>query len=191
MKIGIIGAGNIGGSLGKRWTTLGHEIVFGVRDASSPKTQKSLEAAAFGEIIVIALPWAAVREVLPALGDLRGKILIDATNRFSTEAGDSPSAAEDIAKLALGAHVVKCFNTMGWETLLNPVFGSERASAFLCGDDSTAKATVAALAEALGLRVVDVGPLAHARHVESIAYLWVSMMRSGMGREMAFTLLRR
>ncbi|MBL8119868.1 MAG: NAD(P)-binding domain-containing protein, partial [Anaerolineae bacterium] len=74
MRIGIIGAGNIGGTLGKAWSDRGHEVVFGVRDPHSPKTQKALnetggqvqavrfeDAAAFGEVLVLAVPWAAVR----------------------------------------------------------------------------------------------------------------------------------
>lgn len=204
MRIGIIGAGNIGGTLGKAWSDRGHEVVFGVRDPHSPKTQKALsetggqvqavrfeDAAAFGDVLVLAVPWAAVRETVAALGNVQGKIIIDATNRLTQTAEDAPSAAEDVQKLAVGAKVVKAFNTMGWETLANPIFNGTAASTFLCGDDATAKGTVGELAGELGLQVVDCGPLANAAAVESIARLWIYMMRNGSGRDMAFTLVRR
>lgn len=204
MKIAIIGAGNIGGSLGKVWSARGHSVVFGVRDPNSEKTRKALaetganvqavgaaQAAAFGEIVVIALPWAAVRETLAAMGDLSGKIIIDATNRFAAAPGDAPSSAEDIARLATGAKVVKAFNTMGWETLLNPVFSGHPATAFICGDDSSAKQVVIGLAAEIGLAPVDAGPLENAAATDGLAKLWVYLMRSGMGRDMAFALLKR
>jgi len=201
MKIGIIGAGNIGGSLGKVWGVKGHEIVYGVRDAGSPKTQKALasgakavsiaEAAAFGEMIVLAVPGDALKETVAALGDVSGKIIVDTTNRFSAEPNAAPSAAEDIARFAPGARVVKAFNTMGWETLIDPIFSGQAVTAFVCGDDSDAKKVVMNLAQDIGLGAVDAGPLSNAAAVESIARLWVFMMRNGLGRDFAFTMLKR
>jgi 8-hydroxy-5-deazaflavin:NADPH oxidoreductase len=204
MKIGIIGAGNIGGSLAQVWSAKGHEVVLGVRDPNSPKTQQALaslgsvgravslgEAAAFGEVLAIALPWNAVRESLAAMGNLSGKIIIDATNRFNAEPGDAPSAAEDIARLAPGAYVIKAFNTMGWEALRDPIFSGVPVTAFICGDDAVAKATVMNLAGEIGINAMDAGPLSNARAVEGLAQLWVHMMRSGAGRDMAFTMIRR
>jgi 8-hydroxy-5-deazaflavin:NADPH oxidoreductase len=205
LKIGIIGAGNIGGSLGKVWSAKGHEIVFGVRDINSPKTQAALaeiggivravsipEAAAWGEVIVLAVPWAAVRETVVAMGDVKGKIIIDATNRISpVSPEDEPSAAQAIAKWSPGARVVKAFNTMGWESLLNPVFSGHPVTTFVCGDDGRAKETVMKLAEEIGIQAVDAGTLANAGAVEAVARLWVSMMRSGMGRDFAFTMIHR
>ena len=103
MKIGIIGAGNIGGSLGKVWSTKGHQIVFGVRDPNSDKTRKALaeigvnaqalsiaEASTFGEILVLAVPWTAVKETIASLGNVRDKIIIDATNRIAIQRQIAP-----------------------------------------------------------------------------------------------------
>ncbi len=203
MNIGIIGAGNIGGSLGKVWGAKGHTIRLGARDPGSAKTQQALEsipgavavspaeAASASEVIVLAVPWNAVRESLAQMGDLRGKVIIDATNRFGAEPGDAPSAAEDVARAAPGAFVVKAFNTMGWETLLNPVFNGHPATAFVCGDSAQAKATVSQLAAEIGLSPVDAGPLSNAAAVEGLARLWVSMMRAGGSRDIAFVLMRR
>jgi NADPH-dependent F420 reductase len=204
MKIGIIGAGNIGGSLGKLWAAKGHTIMFGARDPQSQKTQAALaalgasarvgslaEAAAFGDVIVIAVPWQAVKEAITAMGDLKGKILIDATNRFTPPSSDdSPSAAADVARFAPGAKVFKAFNTLGYETILDSQFGAARASTFICGDDAEAKAIVMKLAAETGLEVVDAGPLANAAWVEALPKLWIYLART-MGRGIAFTLLRR
>jgi hypothetical protein len=204
MKIAIIGAGNIGGTLGKVWAAKGHEVVFGARDPNSAKTQNALaeiggsaralslaEAAAFGEVIAIAVPANALKETIAALGDVSGKIIVDATNRIMSSPEDGPSAAEDIAQWAAGAQVVKAFNTMGWESLVNPIFSGQPVTTFVCGDQAEAKATVMKLAEAMGIQAVDAGPLANARGAEAVARLWVSMMRSGMGRDFAFTMIRR
>lgn len=204
MKIAIIGAGNIGGTLGKVWAAKGHEIVFGARDPNSPKTQTALadigssaravsiaDAAAFGDLIAIAVPANALKETILALGNVSGKIIVDATNRIMSSPEDGPSAAEDIAAWAAGAHVIKAFNTMGWETLLNPIYSGQPVTAFVCGDQPQAKSAVIALAQEIGLQAVDAGPLSNARGVEAVARLWVSMMRSGMGRDFAFTMIRR
>ncbi len=205
MKIGIIGAGNIGGNLGKVWAAKGHEIAFGVREPQGEKIQALLadiaaehvqamsvaEAGAFGEVLVIAVPWAAVRQVISELGDVGGKIIIDTTNRLGVPAPeDGNSAAEDIAKMLPSARVFKAFNTMGWETLLDPVFSGQKATAFICGDDADAKSVVMSLAGKIGLDVVDAGPLSNASALEGMTKLWIGMMRL-YGREIAFTIVKR
>ena len=98
MKIGVIGAGKVGGNLGGGWAKKGHEVMYGVRDPNSEKTRKAVsasgdakvgtlaEAAAFGEVVVLTVPWAAAHEIIPALGNLSGKIVIDTMNAFSPPA---------------------------------------------------------------------------------------------------------
>jgi predicted dinucleotide-binding enzyme len=142
MKIGIIGAGNVGGTLGRILTQKGHSIVFGVRDPQSAKVQSAVEAtggnaratsveeaASHGQVLILATPWNGTPEALAkpskriaAAGDLTGKIIIDATNPIElTPAGlaagltigHTTSAAEEIAKWAIGAEVVKAFNNIG------------------------------------------------------------------------------
>src|SRR5438477_11731912 len=93
MQIGIIGAGNVGGTLGRAWAKKGHDICFGVRHPQDDKTRRLLqsigpkaqagtvaEAAAFGEVVVLATPWPATEAAIRAAGDLRGKTVIDCTN---------------------------------------------------------------------------------------------------------------
>ncbi len=210
MKIAIIGAGNVGATLGKAWAAKGYEIAFGVRDPNDAKVQEVVkaagekarargvkDAAAYGEVLVLATPWSVVKDLLQAAGDLKGKVIIDATTPLKPDLsglaiGHTTSAGEEVARGATGAKVVKAFNTIGSLHMANPRFGGQSASMFLCGDDAGAKATVSMLAEALGFEPVDAGPLTQARLLEPLAMLWISMALSyGHGPNIAFKLLRR
>lgn len=210
MKIGIIGAGDVGSILGKAWAKRGHNIVFGVRDIQSPKVKnlfnyadpniqvgKIPEAFHFGDIIVLAVPWEAALETIRGVGDVSGKIIIDPSNPINSElegavVPSSTSAAEEISKLAKDARVVKAFNAIGAKTLHNLQFGSHRADCFICGDDLAAKSEVKKLAMEIGFNVVDVGPLSNARLLENLALLWIELaLRQRMGPNIAFKLLTR
>jgi NADPH-dependent F420 reductase len=206
MKIAILGSGNVGGALGRRWVEQGHEIMLGARDRQSAKVQAALqamgsaarvgsvaEAAAFGEVILLAVPWAAIAEVVEQAGDVSDKILIDATNRVGSPLPDGvASEAEAIARQARGARVVKAFNTTGSANMLNPQYGAYPADMFICGNDAGAKTVVAELAKEIGFEVVDCGPLANASLLEGLARLWIQLAYSlGNGRDIAFKLLRR
>jgi predicted dinucleotide-binding enzyme len=204
VKIGIIGAGNVGGTLGAQWARQGHEVLYGVRHLDGEKTRAALaasgpnalagtqeEAAAFGEVVVIAVPYGALAETLPMLGDLSGKVVVDTVNNPRAAAG-APTVASEIAELLPGARVVKAFNTIGFNIMADPQFGDLQADSYICGDDNTAKATVADLSRQIGFDVVDAGPLANAVLLEALARLWMSLaMRQGLGRDIAFKLLRR
>jgi predicted dinucleotide-binding enzyme len=191
MNIGIIGAGNIGGTLGEAWSAKGHDVVYGVRQGSTaPGRMASVaEAAAHGEVVVLAVPGQAVQDAVREMGNLDGKVLIDATNG----AGDaSASGAQKIAGWAPGARVVKSFNQAGWETLKDPMLEGHRAVTFVAGDDEAARKVAMQLGEELGLEMVDAGPLASAALLESLAMLWISLaFRQGLGRGFAFGLLHR
>jgi 8-hydroxy-5-deazaflavin:NADPH oxidoreductase len=211
MRIGILGAGNVGGTLGKLWAAKGHEIVFGVPNAADLKYKDLVkpaqgkacvgtvkDAASFGEAVVLAVPWPAAADAIKAAGDLGGKVLVDCTNPLSPDlsslvVGTTNSAAEEVARWAKGARVVKAFNTIGAKNFGNPKFGSETASMFICGDDGDSKAVVASLARELGFDVVDAGPLWASRMLEPLALLWIHLaLRQGLGSTgHAFKLLRR
>jgi 8-hydroxy-5-deazaflavin:NADPH oxidoreductase len=108
------------------------------------------------------------------------------------EIGHTTSGAERIAAWAPGAVVVMVFNTVGLNAMANPLFGEERATMFLCGDDAAGKATAARLAASLGFEPVDAGPLVRARLLEPLALLWLRLAADqGFGQEIAFRLLRR
>ena len=208
MKIGIIGSGNVGGTLGTRWARAGHEVIFSssrpeskeVRElaaAAGPAARAASTAEAAGAgVLLIATPWPATREALLSLGDLGGKVVIDATNPLldldMLALGTTTSAAEQVAAWAPGARVVKAFNTVGYQVMANPVFGDSRALLFYCGDDPAAKEAVHRLAEEIGFDPLDAGPLRMARSLEPSALLWIHLaVKGGFGLEFAFRMLRR
>jgi 8-hydroxy-5-deazaflavin:NADPH oxidoreductase len=210
MKIGIIGSGNVGGALGSRWAKLGHDVAFGTRDPQGTEMQQLAaktggkaravsfaEAARDAEVLLLAVPWQAAEQVLTGLGDLNGKILIDATNPLLPDLsglalGTTTSAGEQVAGWARGARVVKSFNTVGSNIMENPTFDGHRPVMFYCGDDAPAKQVVAKLIQELVFEPVDAGPLRQARMLEPFAMLWIWMaFGQGMGRDFAFELLRR
>lgn len=208
MKVGIIGAGDVGGTLGMRWRQKGHEIMFGIRNRQSRNVQKLIEldknlqfgeireTVAFGDVIVFAVPWTSVEETILIAGNLTDKILIDPTNPLTPDlkglALENTSAAETISNLAKSTRVVKAFNMIGAKTLNNLIYDSQRADLFICGDDSHAKQIVRELAIDIGFDVIDVGPLVNARLLESLALLWIELaFRQQMGPNIAFKLLRR
>src|SRR5260370_4574133 len=180
MKIGIIGAGNVGGTLGKRWAASGHDIKFGVRAPADKKISTLLaecgarasagsiaEAAAFGEVIALTTPWDAAKSAIGAVGKLSGKILVDCTNPVAVGGnvmaglaiGHTTSAAEEVARWANGAKVVKAFNTTGADNMANPRYGSDQAVMFIAGDDAHAKNRGTELSNEHGLQNIDAGPL--------------------------------
>jgi NADPH-dependent F420 reductase len=210
MKIGVIGSGNMGGTLGLLWLERGHEVMFGVRNKNSSRIQAIVssttgplrvgsvaEACAYGEVILLAVPWLAVEDVLKSAGDLKNKILIDCINPIAAgltglAIGYTTSAAEEIAGQAGGARVVKAFNTLGSGNLVDLSFGSDRADTFICGDDKAAKKVVKRLAEDIGFNVIDSGPLSQARLLEPLAMLWISLAyKYGYGPDIAIKLLKR
>jgi len=201
MKIAVIGAGNVGGALGGLFAEKGHEVVFGVRDPAAAKVPRAAsvqEAAAFGEVVVLAVPWPAAQATIQEAGDLSGKIVVDCLNPLKPDLsglaiGNDNSAGEEVARWAKGAKVVKAFNTIGAANFANPKFGGESASMFICGDDAGAKATVGKLAAELGFDVVDAGSLVEARWLEAMAVLWIHLaFGQGLGPTgHAFKLLRR
>lgn len=208
MRIGIIGTGRMGTGLGRLWAQGGHRVMMGSRDPQKAKSVAAsigngagggsiAEAAAFGEVVVVATPWDATAAVLQEAGPLQGKIVIDVTNPLKADAsglavGQTTSGAELIAKAAVGAKVVKAFNSVYWENLDARKFGAPKPSLFFCGDDRGAKIIVAKLGEELGFEPVDSGPLAIARYLEPLACLWMQLANTpGFGPTIAFSLTRR
>lgn len=210
MNIGILGAGNVGATLGKRWAASGQTVRFGVRDASKTSVVEAVaacgagtsavgvvEAAAFGEVIVLATPWEGVRDALRAAGPMSGKVLIDCTNPLlpglaGLEVGHTASGGETVAALVPEARVVKCFNTTGAGNMERPTYSDARTVMFLAGDDPSAKSIVLRLGEEIGFDMIDAGPLAASRLLEPLAMLWISLAyQRGLGRDFAFRLVRR
>jgi 8-hydroxy-5-deazaflavin:NADPH oxidoreductase len=213
MKIAIIGAGNVGGTLGMAWAQkAGHDIFFGVRDAKSEKTQAVLskiggkaragaaaEAATFGDFIVLTTPWPQTEAAIRSLGNVNGRIILDATNPLvrgadgiSLEIGHSTSAGEKVQGWAKGASVFKTLNTTGFGNMANPIFNGVKSVMFVAGDDAANKPKVMALVGDLGFDVVDAGPLRNARVLEAHAMLWIDLsLARSLGRDWAFARVKR
>src|SRR5579859_3348073 len=184
MKIGILGAGNVGGALGDAWRRHEHEIMFGVKN---PGAAKSLahsgsvrDAARFGEVVVIALPFQAAYDLTPSL-DLKDKTVIDCTNVMGAlrAAGSFESGAETLQALAPDARFVKAFNTTGANNMKNPDYRDGRLAMFYCGDYAEAKTTVQKLVSDIGFSAVDAGPLSNARLLEAQAELVIWLASQG------------
>lgn len=193
MNIGIIGTGNVGSSLGKRWTDAGHTVMFGSRDTEKAQELagevggRSMggtyqEAVDFGAVVVLAVVWDAVKDTLAGLTGLDGKVLIETTNNFGVPL--QGSTTENIARWAKGAKVVKTFNTIFAEIInMSPDERAYRATAFMAGDDAGAKAITAQLISDAGFEPFDVGGAAAAHHLDKLASFIVEMgYGKGMGR---------
>lgn len=206
MNIAILGAGNVGGTLGRALAGAGHTITYAVRDPGDPKHQPLAadgsavravrEAIAGANAVILATPWAATEAALAGAGDFGGKPLIDATNPigpgFTLTHGHTDSGAEQVARWAPSAHVVKAFNSTGAENMGNPAYGSARALMLVCGDDAAACQVAQDLARDLGFEPLYAGKLLRARLLEPMALMWINLaIPLGHGRDIAFGLLRR
>jgi len=210
MKVAIIGAGNVGGTLGKGLSHSGHEIVFGVRDTADTKLKELLaasggraraasvkDAAAAADVVVLTVPWSAAQDALRSAGNLKGKILLDCTNPLKPDLsglmlGFTTSGGEQVAAWAPGARVVKIFNTTGAANMGDPVYRDGASMMLYCGDDPAAKEIAAQLASDLGFEAYDAGPLQEARLLEPFALTWIHLaVRQRMGTGFAFRLMRR
>jgi hypothetical protein len=213
MKIAIVGAGNVGGTLGTAWAQkAGHEILFGVRNPAAEKAQALVaklgskacaatpaEAAASADFIVLTTPWPQAEAAVRSLGNVSGKIVLDATNPLAMgpdglglEIGHSISAGEKVQGWAVGASVFKTLNTTGFGNMAEPVFHGVKSVMFVAGDDAANKPKVIDLVASLGFDVIDAGPLRNARLLEAHAMLWIELaLKRGLGRDWAFARLKR
>lgn len=203
MNIAIIGTGNVGGALAKRWANNGHAIYLGVRHTSQFKGMHLLahdnitahniqEAVAIAEVILVATPPQIAEELVPQMGKLTGKTIIDATNAIRSTPPNYPTAYHAFAALTK-AEVVKCFNTTGYENMLNPNFGNQALDLFMAGDSTIAKKIAADLATDVGFaHCFDFGGADQVILLEQFALAWINLViRQGQGRNIGFKLLSR
>jgi len=210
MNIGVIGTGRVAQTLGLGWARVGHEVTYGSRKPGSEDASKAAgasgrvvgvaEAAAWADIVVLAVPWKGLRASVESLGDLGGKVLIDATNPvvFGSLEFETPrdlgfgSGGEAVQAWTTGARVVKAFNTTGAANLANPVLAPGIAAPiFLCGADD-AKGPVRELAAGLGFEVFDLGGLDMSRLTEAAAELWITLAYTrGLGPDFILGVVRR
>lgn len=204
MKIAIVGAGNVGKALASAWALAKHDVVLAVRPDNARAKQLAkdgfvvatmADAAKNADVIVLAVPWTEIANVIEALGPLKGKIVIDATNPLTPDLemglGFDDSAGETVALLAQGARVVKAFNTTGAENMAKAKDFSSRPVMLVAGDDAAAKKTVETLAGDIGFEAIDAGPLKASRYLEPMAMQWIKLAYGGTGKQFAFALVRR
>jgi predicted dinucleotide-binding enzyme len=205
MTIAIIGTGNVGGALARGWSRAGQKIVLGVRGSASPEVEKlaretgaevrtPLDAAAGGDVVVLALPWHAAEGAVKALGGLKGKIVIDCMNpltmkdgKLGLDRGFDTSGAEALAGWLPDARVVKTLNQVGAEMMEDNRRLPQRPVMFMAGNDAAAKATVASLLKSLGFEALDAGDLTKSRLLEPFGMVWINQaLAQGKGRDWAF-----
>jgi predicted dinucleotide-binding enzyme len=202
MRIAVIGAGNVGRTLGRAWQRRGHEITYGVRDPGNAKhatlesdVADNANAAAAAAVVTLCTPWQATQSAVTACGDLTGKVVIDCTNPLTTdmsalELGHRTSGAEQISAWAPGARVCKAMNQIGAPMMDVPTRPATPVM-FVCGNDSDAKGVAAQLVRELGFEALDAGDLTAARLLEPLALLWIHLaLRRGLGTDWAFGVLR-
>ncbi len=183
--IAVIGTGNVGGALGPEFAAQGHTIVYGSRNPDGLKAQDLVkksgenasarsqsEAVVGADIVVLAVPGSVVMEVVKGLGDLSGKIIIDATNPLAMtrpmhfEFAVETSLGEMVQAAVPEAKVVKAFNTVNWQMMISPEDSNGPITVPLVGNDQAAKEKVALLVEGMGLEPIDLGPIENAHWTE-------------------------
>ena len=205
MNIAIIGTGNIGTALGKAWAKAGHNISLGVRDLDNFKGKEMLgldnvtvhsigDAVKLSEVILIAAIPPATADIVSAMGNVNGKIIIDTMNSVRTKPEGYNNTFEALIDLTKGAEVVKCFNSTGFENMANPVYpGDVHLDMFMAGDSKEAKETVRRLAKDVGFAdCYDFGGNDKVALLEQFALAWINLaMMQGQGRNIAFKLIKR
>ncbi|WP_069874206.1 NADPH-dependent F420 reductase [Streptomyces malaysiensis] len=190
-SISIIGLGNMAGALAVRALAGGNSVEIIGRDPAKAKelasaldgaTVGTAGTAPAGDIVILAVPYASAAAVVGEYGDaLRGKVVIDITNPVSPDfrgfvTPEGSSGAQEIAKAAPGAHVVKAFNTLFSNVLAAGTADGRPLDVFIAGDDAQAKARVSTFIESLGLRPMDTGQLPMARALENAGLLELGLV---------------
>jgi 8-hydroxy-5-deazaflavin:NADPH oxidoreductase len=213
MRVGILGSGDVGQTLGAGFATLGHEVKIGTREPGSAKlkewtsragarasTGTFAEAAAFGELLVVATAHAGTLPALQLAGaaNTAGKVVIDATNaldrsgaKLTLAVGFDDSAAEQIQRALPQARVVKAFNTVGANWMFRPQLPGGPPTMFYAGNDEAAKDEVRKILDDFGWDSVDLGGLENARYLEPMAMVWIIQAMRSRSRNHAFKLLQK
>ena len=201
MKIAIIGAGNVGKTLGTALRSKGHTVIYGSRDPAShtERNVRSVAEALIGaEVVILATPWIATEALVVQHADgLAGKIVIDATNPVHPSlarlaVASNSSGVELLQSQARQAKFFKAFNSTGVDVMAQPRFAEGKAAMFVAGPDGADKDTVLRIVADVGFEPVDAGELKAARQLEHLAMLWIQLaLTKGYGRDFAFVIARR
>ena len=183
MKIGVVGSGRVGGTLGGLWAKAGHTVMFSSLDIEHDKALAASiganaragtprEAAAFGDVLLISVPYHALPKVGKDLaGLIKGKVVIDTCNPIAERDGEIGVWARDkgagLASVELlpGAHIVRAFNAVGYARMAEAAQRAPRAGMPMAGDDAKAIAVASSLVRDIGYEPVVIGPLAMGKHL--------------------------
>lgn len=204
LTIAVLGGGNIGGTLGRKWHARGHQVAFGVSDPQG-KNAQSLRAdlgerVTIGTIdealatnpgtVVLALPGVQMDTVITKhAAQLDSRIIIDTANRLNT--GPMNSFAT-LQKHTPHARLFRAFNSLGWENFADPIFDGVPADLFYCGAGGQARAQVEQLITDIGLNPVYLGDVEQVNVVDAVGSLWFALVfGQGKGRNLAFKVLTR
>jgi 8-hydroxy-5-deazaflavin:NADPH oxidoreductase len=213
MKIGVLGSGVVAQTLGAGFLKHGYEVMAGTRDQTKLMEWATAhpraflgsfsDAAAYGDVIVLAVKGIAAADALRAAGSahLAGKVVIDTCNPIADEppvdgvlpyfTRPNESLLEHLQKEFPAARLVKAFNSVGSARMVNPQYASGKPTMFICGNDDTAKKTVTAILDKFGWESADMGKATAARAIEPLCMLWCIPGFTRNEWTHAFKLLRR
>jgi len=197
MKIAIIGAGKIGGTLGRAWAKAGHEVRFGVRNPADSKFDDVrvlgpvitvAQAIAGADVVLLALPGAAVADFAAEhSASLAGKVVVDATLKFRSPEMNSLAVLREKAP---AAHLARAFSTLGWENFANPRLGGAAIDLFFCAQ-AEARPAAEQLIGDVGLRPVYLGDIDAAPTVDGLTRAWFALVSAqGRGRRLALKMMQ-
>ena len=202
LVIAVLGAGHIGGTLGKKWIAAGHQVRFGVNDPNGENAQAvraefgdraaigTIEDALQGNprVVLVALPGNVVAPTAQKYAaQLNGRIIIDAANGGGD---DSMQNLAPFQQYAPHAQLYRAFNSLGWENYAEPDFNGIQADLFYCGPGGEAQRTVEQLISAVGMLPVYLGGVEQLGLLDSIAALWFALaFGQKKGRHLAFKVL--
>lgn len=204
LSIAVLGAGNIGGTLGRKWVGAGHQVAFGVNDPNGKHAQTlrsdlgdkvtigsvAQALSSNPDVVAMALPGAAMEATIRRYADqLDGRIILDTANRMGGGPMNSFATFQQYTPRAL---LFRAFNTLGWENFANPEFEGGPADLFYCGHDGDARTVVEQLITDIGLRPMYLGGIEQVDLVDAVGRLWFALVfGQGKGRQLAFKVLKR
>jgi len=204
MKIAVIGTGNVGGALARKWARAGHRVTLGVRNTTEFKGKELLdeknisvaeieEAVKKSDVILIAAVPQATADIVKLMGNVSGKVIIDAMNSVRTKPDGFNNSFEALKALATSAEIVKCFNSVGFNVMADTNFNGTIADMYMAGTSERAKEVAKQLSIDAGFEnCYNFGGDDKVALLEQFALSWINLaMMQGQGREMIFKLIKR
>lgn len=213
MKIGILGSGDVGKALGKGLAAVGHTVMIGSREPASEhllawkqnigkraSTGSTSDAATYGDVVVVAVNWAGINEVLrDARPAVAGKVIIDVTNPLEFDGttprlavGHEISGGEIVQQLLPDSNVVKTLNIVNYAHMCQPEYFEGTPCMLYCGNNPAAKATVQGMLNALGWKdTTDLGDITQSRLLEPLCLLWITYGMAHNTADHAFAIVKQ